>query len=52
MVILAVVVLIVIIRYVRKTKNVSASYKRTFTKAGSTDDLMEDGMVVISDEEL
>lgn len=50
--ILAVVFFVVIIRYVRKKKNVSASYKRTFAKAGSADDLMEDAMVVISDEEL
>ena len=50
--ILAVVFFIVIIRYVRKNRNVSASYKRTFAKAGSADELMEDAMVVISDEEL
>ncbi|XP_070189861.1 bis(5'-adenosyl)-triphosphatase enpp4-like [Littorina saxatilis] len=51
--ILAVVIIVVIIRYVRKNnRNVTAAYKRPYTKAGSVEDLMTDGMVVLSDEEL
>ncbi|XP_076466521.1 ectonucleotide pyrophosphatase/phosphodiesterase family member 5-like [Babylonia areolata] len=50
-IILGFVIAVIVIRYVRNTKNVSASYKRTFARAGSTEDMM-DGMVVISDEEL
>ena len=52
MIILAVVVIVIVVRYNRKSRNVTASYKRTFAKAGLTDDLMVDGEVTFSDEEL
>ncbi|XP_076445124.1 bis(5'-adenosyl)-triphosphatase enpp4-like [Babylonia areolata] len=41
-----------VIRKMRQTKNVRASYKLAFTKDGSAEDLIEDGEVVLSDEEL
>nr|KAG5708922.1 hypothetical protein BaRGS_009331 [Batillaria attramentaria] len=48
-----VVAVVVILWKIRQGRNVSASYKRTFAKAGTWEDQrMQDGMVVLSDEEL
>ncbi|KAK7500076.1 hypothetical protein BaRGS_00008623 [Batillaria attramentaria] len=50
---LGVVAVVVILWKIRQGRNVSASYKRTFAKAGTWEDQrMQDGMVVLSDEEL
>ena len=41
------------VRYVRRNRNVTATYKRTFAQAGTRDELVADeGTVILSDEEL
>lgn len=50
--ILIVVAVVVIVRYVRMTRNVTASYKRTFARAGTGDELVADeGTVILSDDD-
>lgn len=50
-IIVTLVVILIIVRRVRKSKNVSKAYKMVFTREGSATHLVEDGKVVISDEE-
>lgn len=51
-VILAVVMVVVVLWKIRQNQNVTASYKRSFAQTRSTDELMQDDAVNISDEEL
>lgn len=51
-VVLGIVTVVVVLWKIRQSRNVSASYKRSFSQAGSHDELLQEGMVILSDEEL